>query len=177
MTPFRPILITDSLAYHELVKRNADRLRDYFPKSKLAAESKLKSLELIESYIEKSKNNEMHVFVIPGNNESIIGVLFIKDIIRHHSKAELAYFIDEAFEGKGIMSKALSSLLQFCFYELNLNKVYCRIDPSNTGSIAVALKNGFIEEGLLRKEFRTSNANFIDLLYFGLLNSEHHIRI
>ena len=88
-------------------------------------------------------------------------------------KCELAYFIDQDFEGQGIISKAVSQTIGFCFKELMMNKMYICTSKINTCSQRIASKNGFQKEGVLREEFKNGKANLEDIVYFGLLKSEY----
>ena len=86
-------------------------------------------------------------------NDSIIGnisVFYMDDIYKGNGR--LAYFLEEKYWGKGIMTLAIS---MFCEYVFSSNKDIQRIfeDPfeSNIGSRRVLEKCGFKLEGILRK--------------------------
>jgi ribosomal-protein-serine acetyltransferase len=102
-----------------------------------------------------------------------IGMLFIKSLDWRIPKAELAYYIDKEYEGKGIISKALNNVIEFAFSVLKLNKLYLRVAPDNKGSRKVAEKNSFKIEGTLRNDFKTYEGALIDLLYYGLINNKN----
>ena len=102
---------------------------------------------------------------------SVIGQLAIKNIDWTIPKAELGYFIDQAHEGKGIVTEALQIVIQYAFADLKMNKLFLRTLVGNVGSQKVAEKNGFIKEGILRKEFKSGNNKLEDVVYYGLLRS------
>lgn len=169
----RSIKQEDSLALHELIQKNSARLQDYFPNTLKNNETQDKSRAAVNNYIELAKQEELFVFVIEGNSENrIAGIIFIKEIKHDIGKAELAYFIDEAYQGMGIVSASLKFVIKFAFDDLKLNKLYCRIAPNNISSNRVAQKNGFILEGTLRNEFRIADNELVDLNYYGLLNDK-----
>ena len=93
------------------------------------------------------------------------------------SRAEIAYLLDQEFEGRGLMSEALDLILAVCFDSLGLNKVFLRTIVGNDRSSKLAERFGFIKEGILREEFLTLDKKRVDLNYFGMLSSEfNHAR-
>ena len=73
------------------------------------------------------------------------------------------------FEGKGIVSRGIEALTNYCFEEMKLKKLFLRVDPDNIGSRRIAEKNGFELEGRLKREFRIETGELVDVLYFGKL--------
>ncbi len=99
--------------------------------------------------------------------------MVIKDIDFTVPKCELAYFIDEAFEGKGIATDATHWLVNFCFEELDMEKIILRINPANEGSKQVALKNGFSREGYMKNEYRNGYGELTDVEHYGLTRNRN----
>lgn len=97
----------------------------------------------------------------------------IKNIDYSLAKCELGYFIDIDFEGKGITSQAVKNVLDFCFGEIKMNKVTICTSLVNTASQRVATKHGFVQEGMLRQEFKNGKGQLEDILYFGLLKQDY----
>jgi ribosomal-protein-serine acetyltransferase len=62
----------------------------------------------------------------------------------------LGYWIGGEYEGKGLATKAVLSLVAYAFDVLKLARIEIRCEPANTRSIAVAERAGFRREGLLR---------------------------
>ena len=54
-----------------------------------------------------------------------------------------------------------------------MNKIFICTSKINFGSQQIALKNGFILEGILRQEFKNGEGILEDINYYGLLNSDH----
>jgi len=50
-----------------------------------------------------------------------------------------------------------------------VEKVYARISPENIGSIKVVENCGFQREGLLRRDFRTSKGELLDVYMYSCL--------
>src|SRR5215831_873583 len=62
----------------------------------------------------------------------------------------LGYWIGGEHEGKGLATRAVLSLVAYAFDVLKLARIEIRCEPTNTRSIAVAERAGFMREGLLR---------------------------
>lgn len=169
----RGICLEDAPLFYELIKKNQDHIKDFFPKTLEASSNLISVEELINDYSEKSIKNEMYVFVSEEEiKKSILGIFFVKEIVQQHSKCEIAYLVDKNEQGKGIATQGVSYLISFVFENLQLNKICCRISTDNLSSNRVALKNNFQLEGILKKEFKISSGKFININCYGLLRKE-----
>jgi ribosomal-protein-alanine N-acetyltransferase len=65
--------------------------------------------------------------------------------------AQVGYWIDEAFAGRGVIPTALALALDQCFFTVGLHRVEATIRPENAASRRVVEKLGFREEGLRRR--------------------------
>jgi ribosomal-protein-serine acetyltransferase len=88
---------------------------------------------------------------------------------------EIGYWVGEAFEGKGLVSRACRALVDHAFRELGLNRVQIRCAVENRRSRAIPEKLGFQLEGTLRSIERLSD-RFVDLVVYGLLAEEWKAR-
>jgi len=168
----RPPVIEDAQHVYDLIMDNRPRLIDYFP----IAIGGIHSLADTEHYIKlktkQAQAKEAITYLIVDDETTIpIGFTFIKNFDWDVHKAELAYYIDKHYERKGITSKALQLIIAYCFDALKLKKLYLRTAKDNIGSQRVALKNGFLLEGVLRKDFKIADGTLIDLHYYGLIKN------
>ena len=82
-----------------------------------------------------------------------LGSVYIRDIDRHHNKAEYGIFIGEAdARGRGIGTAAAQLMLRYCFEEVGLHRVYLRAFAENMQAIGSYEKAGFVREGLLKDD-------------------------
>jgi len=126
--------------------------------------------QFIKQKITQAKKRESFCFLIRDKkNNKLVGLIYVLRIDWKIPKAELGYYIDKSYEGKGITTKAVAKVIRHCFSELKMNKLFLRTAKSNKGSQRVALKNGFKREGTLRKDFRMGNGKLIDIYYYGLV--------
>ncbi len=88
----------------------------------------------------------------------------------------LPTLLDERFQGRGIISRALAKVLEHAFTDLAFNRIELRCIVTNTPSRRVAERAGFVLEGQLRQaEFL--DGRFQDDLVYSLLASEYRQRI
>lgn len=82
-----------------------------------------------------------------------LGSVYIRDIDRHHNKAEYGIFIGEAeARGRGVGTATAKLMLQYCFEEEGLHRVYLRAFADNLQAIGSYEKAGFVKEGLLKDD-------------------------
>jgi RimJ/RimL family protein N-acetyltransferase len=139
----------------------ADFLIDVFPHPYT-----LKDAEKWIAMCQGEKKNLL--LAIEYNNELIggIGGHFKEDI--HRYNVELGYWIAENYWGKGIISKTLATFCDHLFSNYKINRIYADVFSTNPASGKVLEKNGFIQEGLLKKA-AYKNGFFIDLLVYSKL--------
>ena len=104
-------------------------------------------------------------------NKQLVGSLSLVRISKEHRKAEIGYWLDENFQGQGIVSKSIAKFIEYSFDELHLNKLTIKVVEQNKKSCAVPLRLGFVQEGILRREVRF-RGKFYNKLIFGLLKEE-----
>lgn len=105
--------------------------------------------------------------IIDISTNEFIGLVDVKNIDMNVPKAELGSFIDHRYEGKGIVSKATNLVVDHIVKDYKFIKLLCRANSRNKGSIAVILKNGFELEGTIRRDYKTTKGEIVDLNYYG----------
>lgn len=85
--------------------------------------------------------------------------------------AQVGYWIGSEYEGKGIVSKSLSALIDFLFKQVGLAKLELHYVAANERSAAVAKRLGFRIEGIIRRG-ALRNGQAEDLVITGLLRTE-----
>ena len=162
---------SDANSFLLFINNNRARIARYFPTTISAVKDIDSTNSFISSRLKLSRKRELFYFIICDSlaNE-IAGAIILKNFDWHVQKCEIGYFIDKNYEGKGITTKAVSLINEHCFRDLKLNKVFMRIAEDNHSSRRVAEKNGFINEGIIRQDFKISEGCWIDVEYYGLIN-------
>ncbi|UNK20313.1 GNAT family N-acetyltransferase [Paenibacillus sp. N3/727] len=80
--------------------------------------------------------------VVLADTDELIGMvgMGIEDTL---NEVEMAYFIDEHYQGKGYATEALSTLMKWCFDVSDISYLILTIDCANEASCKVAEKAGF----------------------------------
>lgn len=136
-------------------------LRDGFPNPYTEDDAK--------AYIDLvSKRGVEHEWAIASSAEAIGGISLRFQADVHRKSAEIGYWLAEPFWNRGIMTRAVGTLLEFAFASFDLVRVYAAIFEWNPPSMRVLEKNGFTLEGRLRKSV-FKDGRLIDSLMYGLV--------
>lgn len=103
----------------------------------------------------------------------VIGSAGFHTIRKENKAAEIGYWVDEDFQGKGIVSKCVKALVRYGFEVLDLNRIQILCAVENKGSSTVATKCGFKLEGTLRKNVM-SNGVAYDSYIYGITHDDYN---
>lgn len=101
----------------------------------------------------------------------MIGDLGYNAFWTRDSRGEIGYGLAPEYWRRGLMTRALSAVLNYGFSHLGLNKVEATVNITNQRSSGLLLKLGFQLEGTLR-DYRNRRGVFGDAWFFGLLRRE-----
>lgn len=167
---FRPLNRKDASGLYKLVSRNIERLEKYFPVTLKSTHSILATKNYVRQNIRKAKLGEGYYYLVDSISEGRpVAFLILKNIDWRIPKAELAYFVDGAFEGKGFGTWAVGKLVHEASQVHEFHKLFLLADEHNYGSCRVAEKNGFLLEGVMKDDYRTGVGDLINSKYFGLV--------
>lgn len=157
--------------FFELVQKNRPRLENFFT----GTVSRTQTLEDTRNFVaditqRAAARTYFPYLIIDTSNNQLAGFLDLKNIDWNIPKSELGCYIDAEYEGRGITTKAFCLFCDFCFQEYGFKKLFLRTHPSNTSAIRVAEKAGFELEGTLRRDYKTTAGELVDLLYYGKLS-------
>ena len=96
-------------------------------------------------------------------------------ISAQHSKAEIGFVLSRPYWNKGLISEALTSVLEYSFEHIGLNRIegFCLVD--NRAGIAVLEKVGMKREGQLR-DYLFQKESFRDFVVYAMLKREYQER-
>ena len=159
-------------AFFNLIDNNRVRLEDFFA----GTVSKTRNLPDTLAYckgIEQRILSKAYFpyMIIDVNTNAFIGLVDVKNIDWNVPKAELGYFIDSKYSGRGITTKAVAKVIEELIETHKFKKILCRVGSKNLGSIQVALNNNFKLEGTIRNDYRTTKGDIVDLNYYGRIFS------
>ena len=125
----------------------------------------------IKRYAEDLRTDTGYAFVIARYSDgALVGGLTLANIRRGVAQAgSLGYWTGLPFVRQGYMTAAVRALVPFAFNSLRLHRLEAACIPSNTGSIRLLEKTGFVREGYAR-EYLCINGVWQDHLLYGRLN-------
>lgn len=83
-----------------------------------------------------------------------VGHVMANSIEHRHDTAWISYWVSPTARGKGLAARATHALAEYCFRELELYRLELAHRVNNPRSGSVALKAGFVIEGLERAKLR-----------------------
>ncbi len=127
-----------------------------------------------EWYEQQRKDDTNQNFaIVVDKEERHIGSIGLMKISYREQQAELGIVIgDKTRWGQGYGREAIHLLLHFAYAELNLHRIYLRVDANHTAAISCYLACGFKEEGRLRDAVYRHGC-FEDQLIMSILRSEY----
>ena len=115
--------------------------------------------------------NGMRWGIVLKESGKLIGTCGFHAISDYHKRIEIGYDLNRDYWGKGIMSEALSLIIDYAFGNSDVNRIEAFVEPPNKASLALLGKLGFCMEGTLR-EHEMCRGNLIDIQVLSLLKKE-----
>ena len=104
-------------------------------------------------------------------DEKPVGSIGFHNLNTAHGSAEIGYWVDKEYEGRGIVTRCCRVLIDYLFDVRNLNRIQINCNVENTRSRRVPERLGFTLEGVHRQvEF--VNGRFGDWAVYALLKDE-----
>jgi len=157
----------DALGVHELMRNNKERFKRYFSKT-LEENITLKKAKVFSEIKEMAFENKNEFLFILKNINKIIGLIYIKELDWSKMQGEFAYCIASGYEGKGLMTKAVSEVSQYAFENLGLKSFQIIVHKDNIASVKVAEKCRFAWQRTLLKEYTPPNESPLDMELYEL---------
>jgi ribosomal-protein-serine acetyltransferase len=107
-------------------------------------------------------------------NKNIVGRIGMHHINRQNKIGEIGYWLADGWQGRGIITKCCTALIDHGFTVLDLNRIEIKCGVGNDKSRAIAEKLQFKQEGILRRA-EWLNGKFIDLYLYAMIRDEWEI--
>ncbi|TFJ91976.1 GNAT family N-acetyltransferase [Lentibacillus salicampi] len=105
----------------------------------------------------------------------LAGVVGFNDFNWRNSIGTIGYWLGSSYEGKGIMTRAVSGLIDYAFNSLELNRIEIRAASGNQKSRAIPERLGFEQEGQIRQAEWLYD-HYVDHVVYGILAQEWNNR-
>lgn len=143
---------TDSIKIKAFDERNMEHLSPW--KSTIGKVKKDYKSQIMQwnQDFKEGKSIRFLLFLKDNLEGEIIGFCNFTQIFRGPFQAcYLGYHIDKNFEGKGLMSGAVATAIEYMFEQQNLHRIMANYMPSNEKSARLLQKLGFVVEGRAEK--------------------------
>lgn len=154
--PF-PVLETDRLLLCKISLDDAENiflLRTNEAAMKYIHKPKLNSIDDAKEIIKKMNEPDRIQWGITLIKEyKIIGTIGYHRIEKDHYRAEIGYMLAPDYWNTGLMSEAITKVIEYGFNEMNLHSIEAIINPGNTVSRKILQKFNFIKEAYFKENF------------------------
>ncbi len=145
--------------------------------SKYVLWNQYKSIEDAKSFIKSVLNNyekgNNNIWAIENKeNNKMIGTIDFIGFNEKHKRSDLGYVLNKEYWNNGLMTEAISLVIQHAFEVLGLNKVSASAIDFNIGSYKAMEKVGMLKEGITRQHFLVDNI-FYDIVNYSILRSDY----
>ncbi|MCC5892716.1 GNAT family protein [Exiguobacterium sp.] len=167
----RMFTVNDAEALFELTMASKPYLREWLgwlDYVETVEDSKRNIEGRIKGLIETGGYPKSFALIYQGE---LAGTVGYNEIDRGIKCGTIGYWLGRDFQGKGIMSQALETLIDYGFRDLGLNKIEIRVATGNMKSRALPERLGFKEEGVLR-DAEWLYDRYVDHVVYGLLRDE-----
>jgi ribosomal-protein-serine acetyltransferase len=158
----------DAAELYELVDANRDHLSGWMPWA--ATQDLARTENFLRTVAEKRDRGEAldGAIVLDGRIVGCAGFPIIDPVAR---SAAIGYWIAEGHEGSGLVTRAVSALIDHAFGELGLHRLEITAATENARSRAIPERLGFTQEGVLREAEEVAGRRQ-DLAVYGLLATD-----
>lgn len=148
----RKLELSDCSSLLDLRLRNRDFLQPFEPLHQEAFYTLSGQSGILEKLTQSWGQGTGYGFgIFLRNSEKLIGRVSLSNVVRGAwESCTIGYFLDQRYNGHGIMTRAVRLAVGFAFEQAFLHRVQGAVMPRNTASIRVLEKVGFVYEGLAK---------------------------
>ena len=159
---------SDAEPLHEVIAANREMLAEWMP---WACEQ---TLEQTRAFIDSSRgrfadDDGFDAAIV--HRGAIAGGIGFARMDRANRSASMGYWLARPSQGRGIVTRATSALLDHAFGAWDLNRIEIRAGTGNARSRAVPERLGFTQEGVLRESERVGD-RWVDHAVYSMLARE-----
>ena len=143
----RPLRRRDRKAWREARERNRDWLRPWDATSPAGTHPPRTFGSMVRYSERQAAAGQSMPFVIEIDG-GLVGQVTVNNVVRGSAQfASIGYWIDQAYAGRGITTRAVAMAIDHCLFVARLHRIEVAIRPENTASLRVVEKLGIQEYG------------------------------
>ncbi len=164
----RPLAGADAGELYALVEDNRDHLSPWMPWAQ--DQSAAGTADFIRGARDQERaDGSFQAAIVAGGR--IAGVIGCHALDRANGRVSIGYWIGERDQGRGLVTSAVSAVVDHAFDVWELHRVEIRVAVGNARSAAVCKRLGFVAEGILREAERFTD-RYHDLVVYSMLEPE-----
>jgi ribosomal-protein-alanine N-acetyltransferase len=170
--PF-PNIVTDRLVLRNISMDDAEemfQLRTNEEAMKYINKPKLKSIDEVRELIKKMSDVSIRIqwAITLKKDDKLIGTIGYHIIEKENYRAEIGYMIHPQYWNSGLMTEALTKVIDYGFNDIKLHSIEAIINPANEISRKILKKFNFIKEGYYKENY-FFEGTFLDSEVYSLL--------
>ncbi len=143
----RPLVRRDRKDWLACRDRNRAWLRRWDATSPSGSQAPRTFGQMVRGYQRQALAGQSMPFVIDIEGQ-LVGQVTVNNIVRGSGQfASIGYWIDQAWSGRGITTRAVAMAIDHCLFIARLHRVEVAIRPENVASLRVVEKLGILEYG------------------------------
>ena len=165
----RHVTLSDAPELYAAIDRNRARLRQWLPWIHLSY-----GLEDLTGFLkERIKENAVRTSLTTciWAGDDLCGAIGLHLIDARNKNSSIGYWLDAAYEGRGIMTRACRAMTTEAFRHYGLHRIEIRCATGNAKSAAIPQRLKFTEEGILRQAEWLYD-HWVDLRVFSVLEQD-----
>ncbi|MEZ8643893.1 GNAT family N-acetyltransferase [Vibrio cyclitrophicus] len=115
------------------------------------------------SLVKHASGTSMNCAIFYRNE--LVGNIGFNKILRSVGRVEIGYWLAEKFQGKGIINRSCSFLINYAFTELSVEKVQISAAEENISSRSVCERLGMTLEGTLSNQEKVGESIYSHAIY------------
>ncbi|MDW2796533.1 GNAT family protein [Clostridium boliviensis] len=171
----KPVLHSERLILRKLMPSDIADLKEWSGESclyqywgKRPGKSDLNPELLFQKKDKPTKS--FHWGIVFKADNKVIGELWVY-LIDNDRMAKVAFRLSPAYQGKGIMSEALSRVVTFCFEKTELQRLWSDVHILNYASCKTLENAGFKREGKIRDGKMVNT--YCDYYLYGIVKDDY----
>jgi ribosomal-protein-serine acetyltransferase len=164
---------SDSAMYYHMLRNNWEHLYEFLPSFLI----NVRGEEDIKTWFERQSAewNALNLFIFgvwEKGNGVYVGESYLANPDWDVPRIEVGYFLVKEFTGNGYATESANATIRYAFEQMKVLRIDLRCAADNAGSIQVAKRCGFTQEGCFRQHHRKKDGTLVDMLWYGLLLAE-----
>lgn len=174
-----PTMETTRLVLRQLSTDDAVILYQYWTDSAVTEHLTLEPFKALEEAVAMiellnglpEKNQGIRWAITRKTDGQVLGTCGFHNFKPEHQRVEMGYELGQQYWKQGIMTEALTAILNYGFTNMGYNRVEAFVNVGNDKSEGILKKLSFKLDGTLR-EYEFARGKFIDQYCYSLLKSE-----